>query len=81
VHRIIGRIKVEDDFAGRSLMRVQEKIDQQPLDGDRIVADLVVAVRLELLRSCRFNVDLPATGAQSCRRASSLPASTAIIGS
>jgi hypothetical protein len=29
VHRIIGRIKVEDDFVRRSLVRLQEKIDQQ----------------------------------------------------
>ncbi len=31
--------------------------------------------------SSRFSVDLPATGAQSSRLASSLPASTAISGS
>jgi hypothetical protein len=47
VHRIIRCIKVEDDFIRRSFVRLQERIDQQLLDADRIVADLVVAGRLE----------------------------------
>ena len=33
--------------ARRSLVRLQEQVDQQPLDGRRIVADLVVARRLQ----------------------------------
>ena len=47
VHRIVGRIQIEDDLARRTLVRVQEQIDQQPLDGDRIVTDLVIARRLQ----------------------------------
>ena len=47
MHRIIGRIKVEDDFLRRGLVRLQEQIDQQPSDGDRIVTNLVIARRLE----------------------------------
>jgi hypothetical protein len=47
VHRIVGRIEIEDDLLRRALMRVQEQLDQQPLDGNRIVTDLVVARRLQ----------------------------------
>ncbi len=47
VHRIIGRIKVEDDLAGCLLVRLQEQIDKEPPDRDRIVADLVIARRLQ----------------------------------
>ena len=47
VHRIIGRIKIEDDLGGRLLLRLQEQIDQKALDGDRIVTDLVIARRLQ----------------------------------
>src|SRR6185437_13583864 len=47
VQRIIGRIEIEDDLARRLLMRLQEQLDQQPLDRNRIVADLVIACRLQ----------------------------------
>ena len=68
--------------SGGALVRLEEQIDEQRLDRRRIVADLVIARRRRLARSSsRFSVDLPATGAQSSRRASSLPASTAITGS
>ena len=46
-------------------MRLEKEIDEQRLDRRRLVADLVIA-RGRLARSSRrFNVDLPATGAQS----------------
>jgi hypothetical protein len=42
------------------------------------VTDLVIAhVSTSWLSSSRFNVDLPATGAQSVRSAASLPTRTA----
>jgi hypothetical protein len=41
----------------------------------------VVAGRSSRLNSSRLSVDLPANGAQSLRRAASLPPSTAITGS
>src|SRR5437899_12870193 len=47
VHRIVGRIKIENDLARRALVRLQEQVDQKPLDGDRTVADLVIARRLQ----------------------------------
>ncbi len=47
VHRIIGRIEIEDDLFRRALVRVQEQVDHEPLDGDRIVTDLVIARRLQ----------------------------------
>jgi len=81
MQRIVGRIEVKNDLPRCALMRLQKQVDQKRLDGRRIVADLVVARRLHLLSSNRFNVDLPATGVQSPRRAASLSASIAIIGS
>ncbi len=48
VQRIIGRIKVQNDLPRSSLMRLQEQIDQQMLDRHRVVADLVIARRLQL---------------------------------
>ena len=48
VQGIIGRIEVENDLLGRSLVRLQEQVDHEILDRHRIVADLVIARRLEL---------------------------------
>jgi hypothetical protein len=45
MHRIVGRIEINDDLVRRSLVRLQEQVDQQPIDGHRIVADLVIARR------------------------------------
>ena len=47
---IVGGVEVEDDLARRAIMRLQEQIDHQPLDGDRIVTDLVIARRLQLAK-------------------------------
>ena len=47
VHRIVGRIEIEDDLARRAVVRLQENIDHEPLDGDRIVTDFVIARRLQ----------------------------------
>ncbi len=48
VQRIIGRIEVENDLPRCALMRLHKQVDQKILDGHRIVADLVVARRLQL---------------------------------
>jgi len=51
VQGIVGGVEIEDDLFGRlsfcrSLgVRVQEQIEEQPLDLSRIVADLVAAGR------------------------------------
>ena len=81
VQRVVGGVEVENDLLGRPGVRLEEEIDEQRLDRRRVVADLLVAGRRRRDSSSRFSVDLPATGAQSSRRASSLPASTAITGS
>ena len=47
VHRIVGRIEIKDDLVRRSLVRLQEQVDEEPLDGHRIVTDLVIARRLQ----------------------------------
>ena len=47
VHRIVGRIEIKDDLVRCSLVRLQEQVDEQPLDGHRIVTDLVIARRLQ----------------------------------
>jgi hypothetical protein len=31
MHRIVGRIEIKDDLVRRSLVRLQEQVDQQPL--------------------------------------------------
>jgi len=58
VHRIVSRIEVEDDLARRLIVRLKEQVHEQPLDRDRIVADLVIARRLQPTQlepvQCRF---------------------------
>jgi hypothetical protein len=78
VQRIIGGIEIERDLAGRLGVRIQEQIDKQRLDRPGIGADPGIAAGFG---SSRFKVLLPASGAQSLRRASSLPANTASTGS
>jgi len=46
VDRIVGGVEIEDDLPGCRLVRLDEDIHEQPLDGRRIVGDLVVARRL-----------------------------------
>ena len=40
VQRIVGRVEIEDDLLRGALMRLQEQVDQQPLDGASVVAIL-----------------------------------------
>src|SRR5215471_17964148 len=47
MYRIIRRIEVENDLFRRPLMRLQKQVDKEPLDSNRIMADLVVARRLQ----------------------------------
>src|SRR5947209_4574444 len=44
VNRIIGRIQIENDLKWRSLVRVHEMIDHQPIDRFRLHHDLLVPV-------------------------------------
>ena len=82
VQGIVGGVEVENDLPRRPAVRVEEQLDQQPLDRRRVVADPVVAGRLaDGACSSRLSVLLPASGAQLDRRASSLPARIAITGS
>jgi len=82
VNEIVGGIEIEHDLLRRFVMRLQEDIDQQPLDRRRVVVDLVIVRRgAGRLSSSRFSADLPAAGAQPFRRAASLPTRTAITGS
>jgi hypothetical protein len=57
MHRIVGRIEIENDLARRVLVRLQEQIDKQSLDGDRVVTGPVIARRLRhrraILAPCR----------------------------
>ena len=43
VQRVVGGIEVEHDLLGRRGVRVEEQLDEQPLDRGRVMADLVVA--------------------------------------
>ena len=45
VQRVVGGVEIEDDLLRRAAMRLDEQVDQQPLDHRRIVADLVIAGR------------------------------------
>ncbi len=81
VQRVIGGIEIKDDLLWRLVVRIQEQIDKQPLDRRGIGADPGIARGFRLAQLSRFSVDLPASGAQSGRRASSLPASTTSTGS
>ena len=58
MQRIVGRIEIVDDLSRRLLMRLDEQIDQQPINRRRIVGDLVIARRLRLRQfeavQCRF---------------------------
>jgi hypothetical protein len=62
---------MEDDLLGRRLVRLQEQGDEQAFDRCQW---LILCVGSALLSSNRCSVALPSTGAQSSRRASSLPA-------
>lgn len=89
VDGIVRGVQVEDDLLGwPAAVSIQEQLDEQALDGTLVVADLVVArglldrrvlqpVAVDQLRCST----LPANGAQSLRRAWSLPASSAMTGS
>jgi len=67
VQRVISGIEIEDDLRRRLAVRFEEEIDKEAFD--------------RCPGSSRLSVDLPASGAQSERRAASLPASAAITGS
>ncbi|WP_353039603.1 hypothetical protein [Mesorhizobium sp. M1300] len=43
VQRIVRCIQIKHDLLGRLPMRLDEQIDEQALDGARIVADLAIA--------------------------------------
>ena len=43
MQRVVGGVQVQDDLLGAGDARVQEQIDQQPLDRRAVMADLVVA--------------------------------------
>jgi hypothetical protein len=53
-------------------VRLQEHADEQILDRPRIVRNLVMTRRFRSAQLVRFDVDFPAIGSQSCRRAASL---------
>jgi len=52
VDGIVGRIEVDDDADRWLTMRVQEQIDEQPLDGLSVVVELVMTVLADL--ACVF---------------------------
>jgi hypothetical protein len=82
VDRIVRGIEIEDDLLRRRRMRLDEWIDEQPLDCRAIIADIVIALEAPA-GACpsRFSVLFPAKASQSSRRASSLPIAAASTGS
>jgi hypothetical protein len=81
VQWVVGGVEVEDDLFRCTAVGIKKEIDEGPFERRRIVADLVIGRNLLAPSSSRLRVDLPATGAQFLRRAVSLPASTARMGS
>jgi hypothetical protein len=47
VHRVVGGVEIKHDLAGRCLVRREEEVDKQALDGGAVMANLVVARRSE----------------------------------
>ena len=47
VHRIVRGVEIEDDLVRCAIVRLQEQVDEQLLDGRWIVTDLVIARRLQ----------------------------------
>jgi hypothetical protein len=43
VQRVVGGVEIEDDLARRCLVRGEEEVDEQALDGGAVMADLMVA--------------------------------------
>jgi hypothetical protein len=43
VQGVVGGVEIDVDLARRRLVRDEEEIDEQPLDGGTVIADLVVA--------------------------------------
>ena len=72
VQRVVGGVEVEDDLLGRPVVRLEQQVDEQGLDRRGLMGDLAVLRGRLRDSSSRFSVDLPATGAQSSRLASSL---------
>ena len=60
--RIIRGIEIEDDLLGRSFVCLRNRSTSSRLMAIRIVADLVIAARLQQLSSSRLSVHLPASG-------------------
>ena len=77
VDRVVGGVEVEHDLLRRSLVAIEEDVHEQCFQARRIVIDLVILPGLAPRPVLQpVSVLLPATGAQSERLASSLPAST-----
>ena len=81
VQRIVGGVEIEDDLLGRGAVRIEEELDEQPLDRRHVMTDLVVPVRSPRRVLEPVERALAGKGAQRRRRASSLPARIAITGS
>jgi len=43
VHRIVSGVEIEHDFTRRRLVRLDEQVDEQALDGCGVMADPMVA--------------------------------------
>ena len=81
VQRVVGGIEIEDDLPRRAAWASRNRSTNRASIAAGRGRSCDSASAAGRLSSSRLSVDLPATGAQSSRRASSLPASTAIIGS
>ena len=81
LERVVRGVEVEDHLLGWPVLRLQERSDEEVSIAAGSCAILRYFAGVSRDSFSRFSVNLPATGAQSSRLASSLPASTATSGS
>ena len=67
-------IALKEDLARRPFARLQGRVDQKPIDDDRVVTDLVIALRFQPAQLQPVQRRLAASGAQSWHRAGQQPA-------
>ena len=81
MQRVVGGIQVEDDLPRRARVGLNKQIDHQSFDRLRVVPDLVIGRRLWPAQFEPVEGRFAGHRRAFLRRAASLPASTAIIGS
>ena len=79
---VVGRVEIEDDALGRRRVGLEKEADEQPFHCALVHAQLAIAVFVCFWRALKaVQRGLPASTAQSERRASALPETRPSTGS